>query len=119
MILLTNLSNEQNEELRALFDRIAAYPASVIDKTMTDGIPEIKDVADVVWGCDMRKSDPERGLFPEMLSVMDVHPHDVIYIDDEISDIMAASTSLIVSLIYQNPAQLEDELTQLGFEFYA
>lgn len=119
MTLLTNLSDAQDKELEAVFDRIAAYPTSTIDEMMVDGTPEIRDVAGIIWACDPSKSDPEKGIFPEILREIGVYPHDIIYIDDNVNNVMTASTALIISIPYQNPAQLEDELTQLGFEFYA
>ena len=125
-----------------LYRRFSAYPKSfAAGAEMVDGIPEIIVVSDhiteyideimyehydvftltsgQIWSCYEGKIKSDPGFFPELLTKLNLKADEVLFIDDYDKNIEAAKAAGIESILFECADQLEEDLTELGFEFYA
>lgn len=135
-------SEEFEKEIPGTFDvyrRIIAYPRSTELNGKNHGKPPIYIVSDhiaerrdeimgyhkelfsmtkdQIWSFDVGKIKSDPGFFKELLDRLAVRPDEAVFIDDYNRNIFAASAVGITSILFENATQLEDDLTDLGFEF--
>ena len=124
----------------SVYQRIIGYPDHIgYDPKKIDGSPRFWLVSDHIAGrvveieymhpdifdlttnqiwsfiCTQIKSDPN--FFPELISTYNLAHDEIVFIDDLQINIDAATSTGITGILFQNPEQLEKDLTELGFVF--
>lgn len=123
-----------------VYQRIISYPRSFSrPDDRVQGMPEIDIISDHIlerlpelqrnhpgifaitrrriWSCVVGMIKEDDSFFGEALDRLRIGPDELVFIDDRPANIASAERYGIQSILFQDAAQLERELTALGFEF--
>ena len=135
-----NLAKPRFKGTLEVYKSIIAYPESLYSPILVAGRPEIwlvsdhikerlyelhqghKDVFEIlsreIWSCEVGKIKGDSGFFKDILDKYGLTPEEVVFVDDLYVNIRSAESAGLTSIQFENAADLKNELSELGFEFY-
>ena len=72
-------------------------------------------VKEAFWSCDLGAIKSDSGYFPRLLSIIDADADEIVFIDNNPKNIVAAERSGIKSILFTDAVFLEYQLSDLGF----
>lgn len=108
-----------------LYTEPGAPDIYIVSDHITDRIEEIKSyhpdifglVKGEIWSCEVGKIKQDKGFFPELLNELKLDPAEVVFVDDNEINTIAATEAGITSILFKNATQLKHDLIELGFWF--